>query len=201
MSRRRTKGRSQGGREWVGGYLSAPFFVTDRDEPYRPGLVVWMDVRDDLVVGHEVVGPENTDGAVGDALVAAMERPLAGPPRRPDRIRVADASLVDEVRTALGDDTPVTIAPTPELDALLQVMLESASQEGEGNYDESYFEEGRIPAVAVVELFRSAELLYRIAPWKVATDDQVLRMDIPALGVSGSLRLDHRETSARVWAC
>jgi hypothetical protein len=185
MSRRGAKGRSQGGREWVGGCLSAPFFITDRDEPYRPGLVIWMDARDDLVVGHEVVGPENTNNAVGCALVAAMERPLAGPPRRPDRIRVADASLVDEVRTALGDDTPVVIAPTPELDALLQAMLESMSQAEAGD-DGSYFEEGRIPPAAVAELFRSAELLYRIAPWKVATDDQVLRMDIPALGVSGA---------------
>ncbi len=76
MSRRRTKGRSQGGREWVGGYLSAPFFVTDRDEPYRPGLVVWMDVRDDLVVAMRWWAREH-GCAVGDALVAAMERPLA----------------------------------------------------------------------------------------------------------------------------
>ena len=35
-------------------------------------------------------------------------------------------------------------------------------------------------------MFRAAEILYSLAPWQVATDDQVLRMDIPALGVEGA---------------
>ncbi len=29
-------------------------------------------------------------------------------------------------------------------------------------------------------------MLYRLAPWKTASDDQVLRVDIPALGVHGA---------------
>ena len=192
MARRGGKGRARGGRprerggrEWVGGRLSPPLFITDRDEPYRPGLVLWVDVRDGLVVGQDVVGPEDVEGALGRALVAALERPLAGPRRRPDRIRVADASLAGEVRAALGDDTPVAVAPTPELDALLHAMLASMSRADEGD-DESYLEQGRIPPAAVGELFTSAEILYRMAPWQVATDDQVLRLDIPALGVEGA---------------
>jgi hypothetical protein len=36
------------------------------------------------------------------------------------------------------------------------------------------------------ELFAAAAILYRRAPWKIATDDQVLRMDIPALAVDGA---------------
>lgn len=180
--------RAPGGHEWVGACLSPPFFVTDRDEPYRPGLVVWMDARSGLIVGQGVVGPDDADGGVGRVLLAAIERPLAGPPRRPDRIRVADASLAAEVRAALGDATPVVVAPTPELDALLHAMLESMSQEDEGDEveGESYLEGGRVPPAVVADLFRSAELLYGVAPWRVATDGQVLRMDIPALGVEGA---------------
>lgn len=196
MARRKTTMRARGDRrsergdrEWVGGCLSPPFFITDRDEPYRPGLVVWMELPDGLIVGQDVVAPENTGGAVGTALRAALERPLVGPPRRPDRIRVANASLVGEIRAVLGDGMPVEVAPTPELDALLQAMLESMSEHGEGeagHEEASYLEDGRISPAALAELFRSAELLYRMAPWKVATDDRVLRMDIPALGVEGA---------------
>ena len=112
---------------------------------------------------------------------------------------MADARLAGEVRVALGDDTPVEVAPTPELDALLQAMLESMSQEDEGD-NGSYLEEGRIPLALVSDLFTSAELLYRIAPWKVATDDQVLRMDISALG-SRAPASRSSGTSARAWAC
>ncbi len=180
---RRGRRRDRNGPEWVGGRLSPPFFITDRDEPYRPGLVVWMDARDGLVVGQEVVGPEDTDGAVAQVLLSAMERPLAGPPLRPARIRVADAAIVAEIREVLGDATPIEVAPTPELDEFLEAMLESMQEEDE---DESYLEDGRVPPAAVAELFAAAEILYRIAPWQVATDDRVLRLDIPALGVEGA---------------
>lgn len=191
MARRRVGTRARGDRlgarggcEWVGGWLTPPFFLNDREEPYRPGFVVWLELPDGLVVGHEVVAPENREGAVGRALVAALERPLSGPRRRPERIRVADGTLIDEIRAALGDATPIDVAPTPELDAFLHTMLESMSSD-DGDKGESYLEEGRIPPAAVADLFTSAELLYRMAPWKVATDDRVLRMDIPALGVEG----------------
>jgi hypothetical protein len=50
----------------------------------------------------------------------------------------------------------------------------------------SYLDGGRIPEDAVAELFRAAEYLYRIAPWRVATDDQVVRIDIPDLGIEGA---------------
>ena len=176
--------RSRKPTEWIGGLLRPPFFVTDRDEPYRPGLVIWMDANDDLVVGQDVVLPEECEGAVGRALRASMERPLEGPPRRPERVRIADAGLAEEVCAALGDATPIEIAPTPELDALLALMRDSM-----GNTDvepESYLEGGRIPLATVAHLFAAGEVLYGLAPWKVAGDGHVLRMDIPALGVEGA---------------
>ena len=50
----------------------------------------------------------------------------------------------------------------------------------------SYFENGRVGADAVAALFRSAEPLWRLAPWKVAFDAQVIRVDIPRLGIEGA---------------
>ena len=182
-SRFRSRDRLTTVREWVGGWLSPPFFVTDRDEPYRPELAIWVEEPSGLIVGQDVISPGSTEGAVGRVLRASMERPLAGSPRSPDRIRVANASLAAEVRAAVGDAIPVTVAPTPELDALLVTMLESMPG---GGVEESYLEDGRVPPSAVSELFAAAQLLYRIAPWKVASDDQVLRMDIPQLAVEAA---------------
>lgn len=184
-SARKRGGRGGSEREWVGGLLSPPFFVTDRDEPYRPGLVVWMDVRDGLVVGSDVVEAESIEGAVARSLLVAMAHPLAGPPRRPDRVRVADPALVDAVRAAVGDETPIDVAPTPELDALLEEMLDSMPQPGEDEA-ETYLADGRVSPEAVATLFESAQLLYHAEPWSFASDAQVLRMDIPAFGVEGA---------------
>jgi hypothetical protein len=104
---RRQRGRSAtSGREWVGGRFAPPFFVTDAEKPYRAQVALWL----------ELTGPAGADGALGRALNAALERPLIGSPRRPERIRVADQSLADEVRAVLGDEVPIRVAPTPELD-------------------------------------------------------------------------------------
>ena len=80
-------------------------------------------------------------------------------------------------------DVDVVVAPTPELHAVLAHMAATMPASDEG---ESYLEAGRVPADVVATLFRAAEMLYRLAPWKTASDDQVLRVDVPALGVHGA---------------
>jgi hypothetical protein len=168
---------------WIGGRFTPPFFITDRDEPYRATFVLWMELPAGLIVGQELTAPENVAGSLGRALLAAIRAPLVGPPRRPARLRVADPHLAAEIRAVIGDAIPVDVAPTSELDAVLDDMLESMPQCDEA---ESYLEGGRLSPALVGELFAAADLLYRIGPWKVASDSQVLRMDIPALGVDGA---------------
>ncbi len=180
---RRRGDRNRSTCEWVGGRLSSPFYVEDGGERYRAELVLWMEKPSGLIVGQTAIAPGDAAGSVAGVLRAALKRPAAGPRRRPDTIRVADASIATEVREAVGDAIPVEVAPTPELDAFMEVMLASmADADGEA----SYLEGGRLSPPAVARLFTWARALYWAAPWKVATDNQVLRMDIPALDVEGA---------------
>jgi hypothetical protein len=180
--RRNQKGRATGTVEWVGGRLTTPFYITE-DDPYRPVVVLWLELPDDLVVGYRLIGPKEPPGSFGETLLGAMASPMAGPPRRPARIRVADGRLAAEVQET-APDIDVVVAPTPELDQVLQLMAESMPAEDHDGM--SYFEGGRISAEAVNSLFYAARLLYDISPWKAAADSQVLRLDIPALGVEGA---------------
>ncbi len=141
----------------------------------------WLEVPPGLVVGVEVVDPK-APASVTDVLARSMARPLVGRPRRPARIRVADAALADALR-AVVPDADVVVGPTPELDAVVADMVAAMPP---GDERESYLEAGRVPADAVAKLFRAAEMLYRLAPWKTARDDRVVRVDIPALGVHGA---------------
>jgi len=171
-----------GAHEWVGGRVTAPFYVTE-PEPYRPEMILWLELPEDLIVASTLLDPEGPPVSFGDTLLDAMASPLAGPPRRPARLRVADARLAAEVREAVPD-VEVVVAPTPELDRILQLMAESAPPEDE--IDLSYFEGGGIPTQTIASLFGAAQLLFRVAPWKVADDSQLLRLDIPAFGVEGA---------------
>jgi len=180
----RRRGASGEALEWIGGRLLPPFFIEDREEPYRVEMALWMELPAGLVVGQRVLAPEDASGAVGRVLRESLERPLVGPPRRPGRIRVADPAIAEEVRGVVGDEIPVVVAPTPELDAFLAEMVEGFS--GGRELNESYVDGGRIPAEAVADLFDAARVLHRVQPWETATDDQVLRLDVPALGVEGA---------------
>ncbi len=183
-----TRGHGGGRRdEWIGGRLLPPFFVDDpEEEPFRPELVVWMDSQG-LIVGHALPVPGETEGILARTLLEAMERPLIGPRRRPSAIRVADRSFAAEIRAAVGNRIPIRVAPTPELDEVLESMAESfpAPPAGKGQ-SPSYLENGRVPPETVAALFAAAESLHQAAPWTVATDDQVLRLDIPEHEVAGA---------------
>lgn len=186
MSRSRNKTRRirpQPPREGVGGQHELPFFVGEGDEPERPEVAMWLELPSGLIVGQELAMPAESQGGLGRALTAALDEPLIGPRRRPDSIRVADASLVGEVRAVLGPEFPIKVAPAPELEELIGQFAESVAELDE---EMSYFEDGQIEAEEVAKLFVAAKLLYEIAPWMAATDDQPVRMDIPTLEVDGA---------------
>lgn len=129
---------------WVGGRLSPPWWIEDREKPYQPQIAIWLELPTDLVVAQELVVPEDVEGAVGRTLFDALKCPAVGPPRSPDLIRVADDSLAAEVRAVVGDTVSVVVAPTPELDGVLQSLLEWMAEQraGEGDAGQLDDEEG-----------------------------------------------------------
>lgn len=134
-------------------------------------------------MGSILIDPEAPPVSFAQTPLDATASPMMGPPRQPGRVRVADPRLATEVREAMPD-IDVVMAPTPELDRLLQHIMKSLPPD-EDNAP-SYFEGGRISAEALDPLFHGARLLYGVAPWKKAQDTQALRLDIPALGAEGA---------------
>ena len=180
-TKRRTHHARRERSEWVGGRLTLPFYIQE-PEPFRPELVLWLELPDGLVVGHELIDPHGPPLSIGDTLRQAMASPLVGPARRPRRIRVSDQHSADALRLAVPD-IPVVVAPTPELDALVGQMLGSAPED---KAPLSHFEQGRVGPEAVASLFEAAESLFRAAPWQLLQDNPVLRLDIDALEVEGA---------------
>lgn len=187
-ARAKTRKRGGGGRsaprEWVGGRLLAPLYITEPDRPpYRPELILWFELPEGFVVGQAIIDPQEPPISFGQTLRDAMRAPTLGPPRQPQRVRVADAQLAAEVRRALPEIAEVVVAPTPELDELLQRFAEFES----GNdAPPSYLEGGRLSPAAIARLFRAAEALYRLAPWTFLGEDLPLRLDIPQLEIDGA---------------
>ncbi len=179
---RRGQGSGTGVQEWVGGRLTVPAYIAE-PRPFRPEVILWLELPADIIVGHELYDPSGPPVSFSETLLQAAASPMAGPPRRPKRIRVANAHLAAELRGVMPG-IEVVVAPTPELDAVIAQMV-AAMPPGDGE-GPSYLERGRIPVATLGALFRASEALFRLAPWKLVEDSQALRLDIPALGVEGA---------------
>ena len=182
LKRRRGSSHSPTAREWIGASFTAPFFVHDCAEPYRPGFALWLELPDGFIVGRDVFMPEEAEGALARTLRHSLTQPAAGLPRLPDVIRVADAATAAEVRAEIAGEIPVTVAPTPEFDEMIQDLFDALSKE-DGELEPSYLEDGRVSAAAVEALFKAGNALFALQPWKLGDEPPVLRMDIPALDV------------------
>jgi hypothetical protein len=169
------------GSEWVGGQVLAPFYVTEGG-PFRPEMILWLEMPDEFILNATVVDPKGPAVSFSEALVQAMKSPMVGPPRRPQRIRVAGRRLAEEIRGA-ARGIEIVVAPTPEIDQVLERMAESFPDEG--GEKPSYLEGGRVSPEVVEALFEAAEGLLQAAPWKLGGDMYLIRLDIPRLGVEG----------------
>ncbi len=180
--------------EWVGGRYPAPGDVVENGVRTRPDVALWIVNPDGLIVAAEIGESPLAPDAVAAALTKTLELPLRHDGRF--RVRVADPSVADAVRRQLGDRVDVVVAPTPDLDAVAAQMQRDLGG-GRRPPDRGYLQRGAIPADLVAWLFRAAAELWTIAPWRFATDDQVLALDVPSLEVAGacvSIIGNHRES-------
>ncbi len=162
-----------GAAEWEGARFTFPVEV----EGARPLVVLWVELPAGIVVSFDIRPPGDMEGWFAETLRNAMNKPAAGKPRRPARVRVADASLAAELRAAYRD-IEIIVGPTPEAGAAFESLTAAM-----GAKPMAYAEE--LPPELVGKLFRAAEMLYRLAPWKFGPDD-VIRVDIPAMGIDGA---------------
>ncbi len=175
-------GNSGGIREWIGGRFPSPVKVSTTTGTTHPEIALWVELPERLVVGYTIGVPGEI--AFPQTLRNAMRKPLVGGPRRPDRVRVSEEPLAAELRATLGAGIQVHVAPTPELAEIaksLAVALEGKA--GAPHEHEGYLRKWAVPASTAGKLFGAARLFYEAAPWKLMLDGQIVRLDIPALGV------------------
>lgn len=157
----KTKSKSS---EWIGGVVevSAP---GPQGTVFEVEVLVWLELETGLLVGQETGERGTTVAQAGEVLRRAMEAPLAGPPRRPSRIRVAPADLA-QVLMAAHPDLEVLRAPTPELKELAEAMKEDLGHGDAGDEGPTlpgYLESGLEPA-AIRSFFGAAAFFARAKP-------------------------------------
>jgi hypothetical protein len=167
--------------EWVGARYELTEPIRDGDAVYRPQVVLWLELPSGLLVGSMMMDP-STALSFAETLEQTMSSPAEGPPRRPARIRVADAKLAKELRKSFGG-IRVVVASVPELDETFEQLSQALAQSPP---EPSYLGDGDISPAAVADLFTVASVLFRTKPWRQVSDQQIVRVDIPEYDIDGA---------------
>lgn len=161
-------------REWVGGRLTVPARIESMGDR-RAEMSLWVELPGLEVVGHVLEDPQDPQASFGQSLMRAMTSPLVGEPRRPQRVRVADHALAEQLKSF--SFLSVEVAPTPEFDKVARAL---GAFFGEG----SYFSDPALTPKDIEAFFLAARVLWAARPWTLAEDDALLHIEVPALGVS-----------------
>ena len=167
--------------EWLGGRYTLAHPVSEGDSVYRAEVILWLELPSGVLVGSELTHA-NKPATLAEVFAAATQNPAEGSPRRPSRIRVADEDTARELRGAAAG-IPIVVGPVPELDDTFDDFLENLADWARRS---RHLAGGDIPPPLVEELFKAASLLFRTAPWHRMSDQQIVRVDIPSLGMDGA---------------
>ncbi len=180
-----TQSREQASSEWIVGSRPAPFEVLE-PTPFRPPVVVVMDAVSGLLLGVEALEHGSGLGEAAGAIVKVVQARSSSsdPGAGPRILRVDDPELADALRSRAGSSVSVRVAPTPEIDVVVQHMADHVDP---GNDQYSDLEHGRAAPEVVGRFFEAAATVYRLAPWRIVQGDcQVLRLDTPPFGVDAA---------------
>lgn len=168
--------------EWLIGRYTMPEAVREGESVFEPELVLVLELPSGMLIASTLSSPEE-HVSLGAAIESAMQHPLEGLPRRPSRIRVGTDVAARELRIAAAG-IPTIVAPVPELDSAFGDFVDMLRTDGPA---QSYLGARReIPPAVMQSLFEAARLLFVTAPWKRAWDRQIVRVDIPKLGIEGA---------------
>ncbi len=158
-----------GARKTLHSYVLTP-------RPFRPDIVIWINVESQQVLGQRLLYPEDGMEGVLGALMDAMIEPAMGPPRRPRKIAVESNVLAQRLAPLLDPlGISVSCNPTPGVLAAVEFLEESMAGEEPA---QSYTDHGRLTDEVVADFFHHAARLHAAHPWETARDYQVASVDL-----------------------
>jgi hypothetical protein len=169
-------------REWLCGRYTLTTPIAADPGGQHADALLWLELPGRALVESVMFDPREP-APFAETFENATMAPAVGDPRRPDRIRVPTTHMMKALRDVAAG-IPIVVAPVPEVD---EVFAELDAVMTADARPPSYLGDGSIPVAAIAELFETAMLLFRAAPWRVAVEEQIIRLDAPALELEGAV--------------
>src|SRR5438876_2514503 len=116
---------------WIGGRIRSTF-VVKQPSPFRPDLVLWLNVTRDQLLAADVIEPTQAQ----EILALRLRKALAEHAKAlPTVVRVPDEGAAQAIRSFLPAGIRLEVAPVPELVAIARIMGEEIKpEESPGSY-------------------------------------------------------------------
>lgn len=174
--------RPQVREDWGVAVFRLRAWIAPKDQPpYRPFVIMVLDLTHDLILNSELVEGSPDAKAVLAVLHNAMNHPIrgVGKPRRPERVVFVDPAHAESLAEPLAAlNITCESSGLPMLDEIIREM-ESHLRGGRPEHPGLLSVEGVTPKMAD-GLFAAAAEFYRAAPWVQLTNGQVFALRFPA---------------------
>jgi len=171
---------------WQGTARLARTWITPRKQaPYRPYVIVFIEQDQDRLIMTQMVETQPTPEHVFETLTRAMSHPArgAGQPRRPARLLLDDAKLVEALAPRLNE-LEIRCEYRHTLPLMNNVLLK---MEAYLNKREPLPGLLKMPGVTphlVGGLYKAAAFYYQQAPWRWISDSVPIEVRYPPHGKS-----------------
>jgi tetratricopeptide (TPR) repeat protein len=167
---------------WAVGARRLRIWVTPEDQPpYRPYLILVLDMTNERIVGQALADHPPDAEAIFNALQQAIRKPApgGGKARRPTSLLIEEAEWAEALAPTLaklGIVIEVTGLPiTDEFAREISQMMNDDQPESPGLLDI----EGVTPEYAA-HLFSAAAAFYRAEPWLYFSSDEPIAIRVPS---------------------
>lgn len=163
--------------------LARTWIVPRKQAPYRPYIVIFIEQDRDRVLASEIVDTQPTPERVLEVLIKAMTRPTpgAGRPRRPARLLLDDAELVEALTPQLAE-LEIQCHYRHTLPLMNNVLLEMEAYLNKREPIPGLLKTPGVTPHLVGGLYKAAAFYYRQAPWRWVSDAFPIEVRYPPHG-------------------
>lgn len=170
-----TKHLSQEFDVWQADVRPLPEWIRIGDKPVRPLVGLIASRTHDLVLSHPMMDEPPTPEHVWDALVQAMQHPLAGSPHRPSELQVLPDPRWETLRPHL-EEIGINLVITTELD-LLEGMFSSMVDHVLGPRRPGLLDAPGVTPELVGRVYEAAAAFFQRAPWKRVGHEAAIQVE------------------------
>jgi tetratricopeptide (TPR) repeat protein len=170
-----TRNLSQEADVWQADFRQVPTWIRAGGQPLRPWIVLVTSRSQDLVLAHLMAEQTPSMALLWDALVQAMQNPLAREPHRPTELQVRTDERWETLRPHL-DEIGVGLVVAEELDQI-EIAFQEMTTHVFGKQKPGLLDMPGLTPARVGRFYDAAAHFFRQAPWKKVGYEAAIKIE------------------------